>query len=74
MARPHIEPFCDRDEAFKKLVLPGLNKGMRYKMLSFDDDTGAIRAVIENDLVTKWKAAGDSILGARFLARGDAME
>ena len=41
MARPHIEPFCDRDEPFKKLILPNLNNGMRYKMLSFDNDTGA---------------------------------
>ncbi|GAB4269986.1 MAG: ornithine cyclodeaminase [Pararhodobacter sp.] len=41
-------------------------------MLIFDDETGAIEAVIDTALVTKWKTAGDSILGARFLARKDA--
>ena len=41
MARPHIEPFCDRDEAFKNMRLPGFAAGMRYKMLSFDVDSGA---------------------------------
>ena len=24
MARPHIEPFCDRDVQFKNMNLPGL--------------------------------------------------
>lgn len=41
-------------------------------MLVFNDGTGAIEAVVENSLVTKWKTAGDSLLGARFLARKDA--
>ncbi|MEZ5752631.1 MAG: ornithine cyclodeaminase [Paracoccaceae bacterium] len=41
-------------------------------MLVFDDETGLIEAVIDNALITKWKTAGDSILGARFLARRDA--
>ena len=41
MARPHIEPFVDRDVSFKKLVLPGFPKGMQYKMLSMDSDNGA---------------------------------
>lgn len=41
-------------------------------MLVFDDHTGAIRAVIDNALITRWKTAGDSLLGARLLARGDA--
>jgi len=40
MARPHIEPFCDRDEQFKKMQLPGFGPGMRYKMLSLDVDSG----------------------------------
>ena len=47
--RPHIEPFCDRDEAFKKLILPNLTGGMRYKMLSFDDDTGACSMTCQFD-------------------------
>ncbi len=41
MARPHIEPFVDRDVAFKKFSLPGFPKGMQYKMLSLDPENGA---------------------------------
>jgi len=41
MARPHIEPFVDRDVPFKKMTLPGFPKGMHYKMLSLDTDDGA---------------------------------
>ena len=38
----------------------------------FDAETGAVRVVIDSALVTKWKTAGDSLLGARLLARPDA--
>ena len=41
-------------------------------MLIFNDDTGAIEAVIDNALITRWKTAGDSLLGARLLARPEA--
>jgi ornithine cyclodeaminase/alanine dehydrogenase-like protein (mu-crystallin family) len=41
-------------------------------LLLFDDSTGAVRAVIDSELVTKWKTAADSILGARLLARPDS--
>ncbi len=41
MPRPHIEPFVDRTVPFKKFNLPGFPKGMQYKMLSLDNDTGA---------------------------------
>jgi len=41
MARPHIEPFVDRDVAFRKFTMPGFPKGMQYKMLSLDPDSGA---------------------------------
>ncbi len=41
-------------------------------MLVFDDATGAVEAVIDNALVTRWKTAGDSLLGARLLARKGA--
>jgi len=41
-------------------------------MLIFDDATGAIEAVIDNALITRWKTAGDSLLGARRLARPDS--
>lgn len=38
----------------------------------FDDDTGIPRAIIDGKLVTKWKTAGDSVLGAKLLARPDS--
>ena len=41
-------------------------------LVVFDDATGAVRAVIDSALVTKWKTAADSILGARLLARPDS--
>ena len=41
MARPHIEPFVDRDVAFKKMALLGMPDGIEYKMLSMDTDNGA---------------------------------
>lgn len=36
--------------------------------LLFDEKTGAVNSVIDGILVTKWKTAGDSVLGARLLA------
>ncbi|MFZ5964283.1 ornithine cyclodeaminase family protein [Thalassococcus sp. BH17M4-6] len=41
-------------------------------MLVFDDSDGRIAAVIDSDLVTQWKTAGDSVFGARLLARPDS--
>ena len=38
-------------------------------MVLFEDKTGQVEAVIDSALVTKWKTAGDSVLGARLLAR-----
>jgi len=38
-------------------------------MLLFDSETGALSAIVDGPLVTKWKTAGDSVLGARILAR-----
>lgn len=49
MARPHIEPFCDRDVAFKNMTLPGFPPGMRYKMLSLDPDTGVCTMSVQLD-------------------------
>ena len=48
--------------------LPSVNGAM----LLFDDETGAIEAVIDSALVTRWKTVGDSLLGAQLLARPDA--
>ena len=38
----------------------------------FDDKTGVPTAFIDGIMVTKWKTAGDSILGSRLLARKDS--
>lgn len=48
--------------------LPSVNGAM----LVFEDRTGQLEAVIDSALVTKWKTAGDSLLGARLLAPTDA--
>ncbi|MBL1241288.1 MAG: ornithine cyclodeaminase [OCS116 cluster bacterium] len=41
-------------------------------MLIFDDKTGVPIALMDSDLVTKWKTASDSVLGARMLARPES--
>lgn len=38
----------------------------------YDARTGAIRAIIESRLVTQYKTAADSVLGASYLARADS--
>ena len=38
----------------------------------FDGETGAVEAVLDSALVTYWKTAADSLLGARLLARPDS--
>ena len=40
MPRPHIEPYDERPDPFKRMTLPGFGKGMHYKTLSMDTDTG----------------------------------
>lgn len=37
-------------------------------MILFDDATGHVEAIIDSALVTKWKTAGNSLLGALLLA------
>ncbi len=49
MARPHIEPFVDRDVSFKRMTLPGFASGMNYKMLSLDPDNGACTMTVQFD-------------------------
>ena len=53
-------------------VLPGNAASGRQTvqgaMLVFDDATGAMKAVIDAPLVTRWKTAADSLLGALLLA------
>ena len=50
--------------------LPGVNGGVSL----FADATGVLEAVIDFHLVTKWKTAGDSLLGALRLARPESRE
>jgi ornithine cyclodeaminase len=38
-------------------------------MLVFEDTTGTLQAVIDSSLITNWKTAADSVLGAKLLAR-----
>jgi len=40
--------------------------------LLFDDETGSMKAIIDGPLITKWKTAADSVLGAQILARKGA--
>lgn len=46
---------------------PMVNGGV----MLFSDETGTLEAIIDFHLVTKWKTAGDSLLGAKLLARPD---
>ncbi len=55
MARAHIEPYVELDHDFKKMTLPGMPKGMHYKMLSFDTGTGACTMKVRLDAGTKQK-------------------
>lgn len=50
--------------------LPMIHGGV----MVFDDDHGQLEAVIDFHLVTKWKTAGDSLLGAKLLARKESRE
>lgn len=57
-------------------VFPG-NPGRGKPMINgavnlYADDDGRFEAVVDFHLVTKWKTAGDSLLGARLLARPDS--
>ncbi len=57
-------------------VFPG-NPGKGKPMIAgavnlFSDDDGALEAILDFKLVTKWKTAGDSLLAARKLARPDS--
>jgi len=47
---------------------PMVNGGI----ILFDDETGELEALVDFHLVTKWKTAGDSLLGAKLLARTDS--
>lgn len=48
--------------------LPSIHAGM----MLFNDKTGALDAMVDGRLVTNWKTAGDSVFGAKLLARADS--
>ncbi len=50
--------------------IPMVNGGV----MLFADDTGQLEALVDFHLVTKWKTAGDSLLGAKLLARPDSKD
>ena len=47
---------------------PMINGGLNL----YADADGVLEAIVDFHLVTKWKTAGDSLLGARLLARPDS--
>ncbi|MGJ8544062.1 MAG: ornithine cyclodeaminase family protein [Sulfitobacter sp.] len=49
---------------------PMINGGVTL----YSDQDGSLEAIVDFHLVTKWKTAGDSLLGARRLARPDSRE
>ncbi len=52
---------------------PGAGKPMiNGAVMLYADDDGTPEALVDFHLVTKWKTAGDSLLGARLLARPDS--
>lgn len=53
-------------------VFPNYNPSINGGVLIFKDDGGALEAVIDFHLLTKWKTVGDSLLGATKLARTDS--
>jgi ornithine cyclodeaminase len=50
--------------------IPMVNGGV----MLFDDETGQLEALVDFHLVTKWKTAGDSLLGAKLLARPNSKD
>lgn len=59
-------------------VLPGNpdsgHPAIHGAMTVFDDRTGAVRAVLDSDVVTNPKTVADSLLGAHYLARADSRD
>ncbi|MBL1435869.1 MAG: ornithine cyclodeaminase [Rhodobacteraceae bacterium] len=53
-------------------VFPKKTPSVQGAMLIFDDESGAVEAVIDSALVTRWKTVADSLLGAQLLARQDS--
>lgn len=54
------------------MVMPDQADRIQGAVTLFDDITGKPTALLDFGLVTKWKTVGDSMLGARHLARPDS--
>ena len=54
MARPHIEPFCDRDVGFKNMNLGGFGAGMAWLTLGVMklNERSGVSAIVNIDLTT----------------------
>ena len=50
-------------------VVPGADPAVNGMATLFRDGDGTVEATVDFHLLTKWKTAGDSLLGARRLAR-----
>jgi ornithine cyclodeaminase len=50
---------------------PPPHPSVQGQVLLFDDETGAVSALLDGTEITRWKTAGDSALGADCLARPD---
>jgi ornithine cyclodeaminase len=53
-------------------VIPKNNPSIDGGVMLMNDTTGALDAVIDFRLITKWKTVGDSLLAASILARSDS--
>ena len=42
-----LENPCDKDVHFKNMILPGFGRGMGFKTLSFDNETGACSMTVQ---------------------------
>lgn len=59
------------ESVFTSNSLQGL-PSVQGAALLYDDDCGSVRAIIESSVVTQYKTAADSVLGAQCLARPDS--
>ncbi len=55
-------------------IFPDCSPSVQGAMLLFNEQTGAVDAVIDGALVTRWKTAADSVLGAKLLANPGAQK
>lgn len=53
-------------------IFPRSDPSVQGVVMVYDDRTGALEAILDGALLTRWKTAADSLLGARLLARPDS--